>query len=91
MRVLILTPEFEGAGGGIATCYRALAPALRAAGAEVHVIEGSGFHADADRRQREIDGVTLQTLERSRLQKWAKRFPCGRMGDVGAGRVRIRL
>jgi glycosyltransferase involved in cell wall biosynthesis len=75
MRVLILTPEFEGAGGGIATCYRALAPALRAAGAEVHVIEGSGFHADADRRQREIDGVTLQTLERSRLQKWAKRFP----------------
>ena len=32
MRLLLLTPEYDGAGGGIMTFYRALAPALRARG-----------------------------------------------------------
>ena len=57
MRILILTPEYADSGGGIATYYRALAPALRAAGAEVRVVEGSGSHAEHDRLRREIDGV----------------------------------
>lgn len=74
MRILILTPEFEGAGGGIITYYRALLRALIREGAYVHVIEGSGFNAEQDRQRREIDGVIVERLEAARLSVCLKRF-----------------
>lgn len=73
MRLLVLTPEFEASGGGIATFYRALAPALQNLGATVRVIEGSAFHA-GERAPRVIDGVAVETLEVIRLQAWWRRF-----------------
>ncbi len=75
MRLLLLTPEFDRAGGGIATFYRALAPALRAAGMEVRVIEGSAFHAAKDRDRRAVLGCEVETLELDRLFRWRDRFP----------------
>lgn len=75
MRLLILTPEYEGYGGGIKTYYRALAPALRAAGVEVSVLEGGAFHAEESRRRRELDGVSVESLEKARLESWVRRFP----------------
>ena len=78
MRLLILTPEFEVAGGGIATFYRNLAPPLRDQGVDIRVIEGSANHA-GKRAQRTIDGVAVETLERVRLSRWWDRF-----GDYAA-------
>jgi glycosyltransferase involved in cell wall biosynthesis len=75
MRVLILTPEFDGWGGGIITFYRELAPALRAKGVELRVIEGSAFRAAADRATRLRDGICIETLELARLERWQERFP----------------
>ncbi len=75
MRVLILTPEYEVSGGGIATYYRELAPALRAAGADVRVVEGSGFSAAEGAGSRTLDGVKVERLERTRLDSWVDRFP----------------
>ena len=45
MRLLILTPEYDGSGGGIMTFYQSLVPALQAHGVAVRVIEGSACHA----------------------------------------------
>jgi glycosyltransferase involved in cell wall biosynthesis len=75
MRVLLLTPEFDGHGGGIITFYRALAPALRATGVELRIIEGSAVHASADRATRMHEGIWIETLELGRLERWEERFP----------------
>jgi glycosyltransferase involved in cell wall biosynthesis len=74
VRLLILAPEFGVSGGGIATFYRHLAPALRDLGVEVRVIEGSAMHA-GPRAPRELDGVSVETLEYDRLRMWWDRFP----------------
>ena len=74
MRLLILTPEFEGAGGGIMTFYQALIPALQAEGVEVRVIEGSACHAAEDKSLRLRNGVRIETLELNRLRRWSVRF-----------------
>ena len=100
MRLLLLTPEYEGAGGGIMTYYRALAPALCAAGVEMRVVEGSALCTAEDRAERSFGGVRIETLERARLRALAGALPrlCGhagpsspfgsRLGDVGAGGLR---
>lgn len=75
MRLLLLTPEYEGAGGGIMTYYRTLAPALCAAGVEMRVVEGSALCTAEDRAERSFGGVRIETLERARLERWQKRFP----------------
>ena len=75
MRLLLMTPEYEGAGGGIMTYYRALAPALCAAGVELRVIEGSALYSAEDRAERALGGVRVETLERARLERWQERFP----------------
>lgn len=75
MDLLLLTPEFDGFGGGITTFYRALAPALCEAGIKLRVIEGSAFHAAANRSARVVDGVSVETLEQDRLFRWWDSFP----------------
>ena len=74
MRVLILTPEFSGSGGGIATFYRAFTPELCELGVDVRVIEGSGVHAEADSGAHVHSGVRVEMLEHSRLLSWEKHF-----------------
>jgi glycosyltransferase involved in cell wall biosynthesis len=74
MRLLVLTPEFRRGGGGIATYYRHLAPALRERGVDVHVIEGSPQSTEDDRHLDTIDGVRVETLERARFETWRHRF-----------------
>jgi glycosyltransferase involved in cell wall biosynthesis len=74
MRVLLLTPEFNGYGGGISTFYREIAPALRNNGIELCIIEGSGVHAAADRSVRLHDGTRVETLEVTHLSRWWERF-----------------
>jgi glycosyltransferase involved in cell wall biosynthesis len=75
MRLLLLTPEYDGAGGGIITFYRMLAPALREANVEIRVIEGSAAHASSNSSKRVCDGVCVETLEYGRLARWWDRFP----------------
>ena len=70
MRLLILTPEFVGEGGGIMTFYRTLAPTLRKLGVAVRVIEGSALHAAEEQTVRSVDGVPVETLERRRVNQW---------------------
>jgi glycosyltransferase involved in cell wall biosynthesis len=74
VRLLILTPEFAGDGGGIMTFYRTLLPTLQDRGVAVHVIEGSALHATATQTVRKIDGVLVETLERPRVDQWWERF-----------------
>ena len=74
MHLLILTPEYRGCGGGIVTFYRALAQALREVGLKVRVIEGSAVYAAEQKAVREFDGVTVETLERLRIERWWGRF-----------------
>src|SRR5689334_20571638 len=74
LRLLLLTPEYDGAGGGIITYYRELAPALLAAGVEIRVIEGSALYSSETRAERELGGVRVETLERSRMGRWEERF-----------------
>jgi glycosyltransferase involved in cell wall biosynthesis len=69
MRLLILAPEYDAAGG-IATYYRALAPALRAAGVELHIIEGSALNTAEEQAPRLADGIAIETLERHRVARW---------------------
>ena len=73
MRLLILTPEFGQARGGIATFYRHLVPRLAELGVEVRVIEGSAAHA-REASPRSVDGARVETLELSRLRRWDGRF-----------------
>jgi glycosyltransferase involved in cell wall biosynthesis len=74
MRLLILTPEYDGSGGGIMTFYQALTPALEAEGVTVRVIEGSSCHAAEDKSLRLRNGVWVETLEVDRLRRWHARF-----------------
>src|SRR5947199_2586099 len=74
MRLLILAPEYDGSGGGIMTFYQALIPALQAVGVEIHVIEGSAFHAAEDKSLRSENGVRVETLELKRLHRWHDKF-----------------
>src|ERR1700678_3102905 len=74
MRLLILTPEYQAAGGGIATFYRALCPSLREEGVEIRVIEGSAFYTSDDKRRRFDCGVQVETLELRRLEAWWQKF-----------------
>ena len=74
MRLLILTPEFDGSGGGIMTFYQGLIPALQAAGVLARVVEGSACHAAEDKSPRSSNGVSVETLELSRLRRWYARF-----------------
>ena len=74
MRLLILTPEYDGSGGGIMTFYQALVPALQNAGASVRVIEGSAFHSASDNSVRWPNGTRVETLEQDRLHRWHARF-----------------
>jgi glycosyltransferase involved in cell wall biosynthesis len=74
MRLLVLTPEYDRPGGGIATFYRLLAPELVAAGVTLRVIEGSAFHAAPDRACRVRDHVHIETLESARFARWLELF-----------------
>lgn len=74
MRLLILTPEYRGAGGGIITYYQALVPALRDQGVEVHVVEGSGMHAVQNPEVRLEEGIRTEMLAYDRLARWHERF-----------------
>lgn len=74
MKLLLLTPEYQGSGGGIMTLYRTLVPALRDQGVEVHVIEGSGMHAVQDPSPRLENGIRTETLEYRRMARWHEQF-----------------
>src|SRR5690348_87631 len=74
MRLLILTPEYEGSGGGIMTFYQSLIPALQAQGVKVRVIEGSAFHAAQHKSVRSRNSVHAETLELHRLHRWHAKF-----------------
>jgi glycosyltransferase involved in cell wall biosynthesis len=74
MRALIVTPEYSGHGGGIATYYQLLAPPLVKAGCAVTVIEGSGFHSYDSSAAETHDGVAIHRLETVRVERWAAQF-----------------
>lgn len=74
MRLLILTPEFSGSGGGIVTFYRYLAPALRDVGVSIRVLEGSAFNTSSERHVRSVEGVTVERLEADRVGVWWARL-----------------
>src|SRR2546428_2765647 len=73
MKILIVTPEFPpDCGGGIATFYANLAPALRKHGWSVMVIKGSAFsHGNG---VYEWEAVPTCLLETERFLKWQSRF-----------------
>lgn len=73
LRLLILTPEFTGFGGGIITFYRTLAAELVRRGVDVRVVQGSGFFS-GERSPTKIDGVEIETLESSRVDRWLAKF-----------------
>jgi hypothetical protein len=79
MRLLILTPEYLGFGGGIMTGYQALIPALQAEGVSVRVIEGSAFHAAEKKSRQLLNGTSVEVLEISRMRRWH-----ARLGQFGA-------
>ncbi len=65
MRLLFVLPEYPPeSGGGIATFYGALLPALVRQGHTVHALVGSAFTSGGDRYERE--GVTVERLEAGR-------------------------
>jgi glycosyltransferase involved in cell wall biosynthesis len=74
LRILILTPEYDGAGGGIFTFYSGLARGLHDADVEVHVVEGSAVYTSKDCARRDLDGVRVETLEFDRFSRWMERF-----------------
>ncbi|MCA3693459.1 glycosyltransferase family 4 protein [Aquidulcibacter sp.] len=74
LRICMILPEYDGFGGGIMTFYRHLAPALVRAGAEVTVIEGSGYASAPEQAQRLIEGVQVEVLNSARVASWVERF-----------------
>lgn len=74
MRLLILTPEYDGCGGGIMTFYQALIPALQAQGVAVRVIEGSAYNIAQDASIRSRNGARVETLELNRVRQWHAKF-----------------
>jgi len=68
MRVLFVLPEFPPQyGGGIATYYGALVPALAAEGHEVDVLVGSAFTKDHE--SWESEGVHVEYLDTDRRRE----------------------
>jgi glycosyltransferase involved in cell wall biosynthesis len=74
MRLLIITPEYAGHGGGIMTYYRALAPALVEAGCHVHILSGSGLHTEPEAESLVQGNLVVETLGAARVAAWLARF-----------------
>lgn len=75
MNLLYILPEYvNNAGGGIITFYRNFLPLLAAQGHRVKVIVGSGVVAERAVSAVNIDGVMVETLEWTRLEKFYQRF-----------------
>jgi glycosyltransferase involved in cell wall biosynthesis len=74
LRICMMLPEYTGFGGGIMTYYRHLAPALVRAGAEVTVIEGSGYASAAEPLKLSLEGVQVEVLESARVAGWFERL-----------------
>lgn len=74
LKVLIISPEYAGHGGGIITYYRCLASALANSGCAVSVISGSGFHVEDGARTTLPDGIAVETLSSVRMKQWLPRF-----------------
>lgn len=73
MNVLYALPEFPPQyGGGIATYYRALIPAVAAEGHEVDVLVGSAF--TENRPCREEDGYNVEFLDPDRRRRAAESY-----------------
>jgi glycosyltransferase involved in cell wall biosynthesis len=73
MRILFILPEFPPQyGGGIATYYEALIPALTAAGHDVDVLVGSAFTDDYPTRTEE--GYTVEFLNTNRRERATEEF-----------------
>src|SRR2546423_753039 len=73
MKVLLVTPEYSpDFGGGIATFYGELLPAMRRQGCEVQVLKGSAFVHGAE--PYECEDVVVCTLQSARYYKWVKRL-----------------
>lgn len=73
MKILYVLPEFAPEhGGGIATCYEALIPAMVAEGHEVDVLVGSAF--TEDRPRREENGYSVEFLDVDRRQKAVQNY-----------------
>jgi glycosyltransferase involved in cell wall biosynthesis len=87
MRVLILTPEYSHQGGGIATFYSLLAPALRDEGITLRIVQGSGFNTQPDAGRICLDGIQIETLEKRRLLTWHTRF--GRFASAPSLRTHL--
>ncbi|MCP4309298.1 MAG: glycosyltransferase family 4 protein [bacterium] len=75
LRLLILTPEYFGFGGGVMTFYQTLVTALDRAGLTVRIIVGSALHSMGDCERQSIGRVSVETLERPRVTRWFARFP----------------
>jgi glycosyltransferase involved in cell wall biosynthesis len=75
VKIHVLTAELLDAGGGVATYYRHLLPALAAQGCEVQVTEGGATRAVAGGAEGQIAGVPVRVLELERLNRWRGRFP----------------
>ena len=74
MRVLFLTPEFDGSGGGVFTYMRALLPALRELGLEPVVFEGSASNNTEDGVPIVVEGILVHKLQTARYKEWRARF-----------------
>lgn len=73
MKVLFVLPEFPPQyGGGIATYYGTLVPAVAAQGHEVDVLVGSAF--TEDRPQRQEEGYSVEFLDVHRRRKAIQEF-----------------
>ena len=73
MKLLFILPEFPpDYGGGIATFYRELLPALCSLGCEVSVLKGSAFaHGGSSYR---YHGIPVSVLRTDLVEKWTAHF-----------------
>ena len=73
MNITLLAPEYlPVTGGGIVTFYRFFLPELVRRGCRVRVIYGSGSSAEDQVYERLVDGVSVEPLERARLDSHFK-------------------
>ncbi len=74
MKLLCITPEYPpDYGGGIASFYGALLPALARQGIDVTVVAGSAYSPSGSRG--EDGGVHIVPLNHARAKFWAGQFP----------------